>query len=219
MSAEVKQEQQAAPEKEAPKSEEINIVRVRKLLEQEKAARAQAEARLAEMEKQKQPVKEDDDESSDEPYVDHRQLNKKLAKFEQSFEKKVDALAEQKARSLMEQEKQQNYVKQNPDFTQVLTEENIQKFAEKHPSIAERMLRMPDNFDRQALLYEQMKALQTKKEDKPSIQDTIDKNRKSPYYQPSNVGTAPYATVGDFSEAGQKNAYAKLKELKSKLRI
>jgi hypothetical protein len=111
-------------------------------------------------------------------------------------------------------------VKQNSDFQQVLSPENIQQFAEKHPAIAERMLRMPDNFDRQALLYEQIKAFQSEKKDtKPSIQQTIEQNKRSPYYQPSGVGSSPYAQTGDFSPAGQKNAYAKLMELKGKLRI
>ena len=122
---------------------------------------------------------------------------------------------------MLEQEKQHNYIKQNPDFQNVLNQENIQKFAEQHPAIAERMLRMPDNFDRQALLYEQIKVFQSKQKDdaKPSVQQTIDQNRRSPYYQPSGVGSSPYGATGDFSPAGQKNAYDKLQELKSKLRI
>ena len=53
----------------------------------------------------------------------------------------------------------------------------------------------------------------------PSIQDKIDSNKRSPYYQPSGISAAPYAGGGDFSPAGQKNAYAKLQELKSRLRI
>jgi len=213
---------------EVKSDKEINFERVRKQLEQERAARLQAEERAKQLEQERlsqarKPYKEDDEEEeyTDEPYVDHKVLNKKLAKFEHNFEKKVDQLAEQKARELLEQEKQHNYIKQNPDFQNVLNQENIQKFAEQHPAIAERMLRMPDNFDRQALLYEQIKVFQSKQKDdaKPSVQQTIDQNRRSPYYQPSGVGSSPYGATGDFSPAGQKNAYDKLQELKSKLRI
>lgn len=215
-------EQSAIPTKS---DKEINFERLRKQLEQEKQARQLAEQKATQLEQEKssirKPYKDDDDDDSDEPYVDHKSLNKKLSKFEQDFEKKVDQLAEQKARALLEQDKQSNYIKQNPDFQEVLNAENIQKFAEKHPAIAERMLRMPDNFDRQALLYEQIKVFQTTQKEAPkqSIQQTIDQNRKSPFYQPSGVGSAPYAQTGDFSSQGQKNAYDKLVQLKNKLRL
>ena len=42
---------------------------------------------------------------------------------------------------------------------------------------------------------------------------------QSPYYQPSGMGTAPYAQSGDFSAHGQKQAYDKMQELKGRLRI
>lgn len=215
---------QAAPE--AQKDQEINFAKVRKQLDQERAEKQQMQQRIAELEKAqlpKQNIQQNDDDSdySDEPYVDHKKLNKKLKNLESNLEEKIERKAEEKARVLLDQEKHQSYIKSNPDFQQTLTQENIQKFAEKHPAIAERMLRMPDNFDRQALLYEQIKALEaSKKEDqKPSIQQTIDANRRSPFYQPSGVGASPYAQTGDFSPAGQKNAYAKLQELKSRLRL
>jgi len=52
-----------------------------------------------------------------------------------------------------------------------------------------------------------------------SIQEKVDANRRSPYYQPTGVGSAPYGNTGDFSPAGQKNAYAKMQDLKNRLRI
>lgn len=225
------QENQASPaqaEAQKPNDKEYNFAQVRKQLEQERQARMQAEEKASRLEQEqkqaRKPYKDDDDDeedSSNEPYVDHKTLKKQLKKALPQIKEETKKELREEVRREFEQEKQQSYVKQNPDFTQVLTEENIQKFAEKHPSIAERMLRMPDNFDRQALLYEQIKALQLHKKEEPqqTIQKTIDNNRKSPYYQPSGVGTSPYAAVGDFSPAGQKNAYAKLQEMKAKLRI
>jgi hypothetical protein len=208
------------------KDKELNFERLRKQLEQEKAEKLQLQQKFAELERAAQQAKQsphphDEEEDTNEPYVDHKSLTKKFSKWEQQLEQKFEKRAEEKARSIVEQDRQANYVKANPDFQEVLTQENIEKFAQKHPSIAERMLKMPDNFDRQALLYEQIKALQVnkKEEAKPTVQQTIDANRRSPYYQPSGVGTSPYAPVGDFSPGGQKAAYDKLKELKSRLRI
>lgn len=210
----------------AQKDKELNFERLRKQLEQEKAEKLQLQQKFAELERaanhaKQSPHSNEDEEESNEPYVDHKSLSKKFSKWEQQLEQKFEKRAEEKARSIVEQDRQSTYVKSNPDFQDVLTQENIEKFAQKHPSIAERMLKMPDTFDRQALLYEQIKALQVnkKEEAKPTVQQTIDANRRSPYYQPSGVGTSPYAPVSDFSPAGQKAAYDKLKELKSKLRI
>jgi hypothetical protein len=80
---------------------------------------------------------------------------------------------------------------------------------------------MPEGFERKKLVYQNIKELGINKPEQkqPSIQDKIDANRKSPYYQPSGVGTAPYAQVGDFSEAGQKNAFAKMRELQKQMRL
>lgn len=205
---------------------ENNMAQMRKQIEQERKGRVAAEEKAAQLEQEKQqrfksslPYKDDEDDES-EPYVDNKKLNKKFAQFEESFEKKVDARAEQKARSMIEQERQASFLKANPDFQQVLSPEMIQKFAEKHPGIAEPMLDMPDNFSRQKLLYQSIKDLGlTRPEQKgPTIQETIDKNRKSPYYQPSGGNTPPYASQGDFSPGGQKNAYAKMQELISNRR-
>jgi hypothetical protein len=80
---------------------------------------------------------------------------------------------------------------------------------------------MPDTFARQKLVYKNIKALGLHRPEAkaPSVQEKIDANRKSPYYQPSGVGTAPYQSVGDFSAGGQKQAYDKMQELKNRLRI
>jgi len=213
----------STPDQQKNSDKEINFERLRKQLEQERAEKVKMQERLEALEKSHKPVsRDDDDDSSDEPYIDQRTFSKKLSKFEAQLEEKIDRKAEEKARSLLEQEKQQDYMRKNPDFAQVLTQENIQKFATDHPAIAERMLRMPDTFDRQALLYEQLKVMQSQKkasDEKSAIQQKIDQNRKSPFYQPSGMGSSPYAAAGDFSPSGQKSAYEKLQELKSRLRL
>lgn len=201
---------------------EFNFEKLRKQLESERAEKIKMQERLEALERAQRTSKPDDDEDSDEPYIDQKTFSRKMSKFESQMEEKIDKKAEEKARIFLEQEKQQDYVKRNPDFVQTLTQDNIQKFANEHPSIAERMLKMPDNFDRQALLYEQIKALQSQKkasDEKSAVQQKIDQNRKSPFYQPSGMGSSPYAAAGDFSPSGQKASYDKLQELKARLRL
>jgi hypothetical protein len=112
------------------------------------------------------------------------------------------------------------WIENNPDFFEVL-----QKHADKLPTIAPKLadsiLKMPDSFERQQLVYNNIKALGLDKPEQKqsSVQDKIDANRRSPYYQPSSVNTPPYAAAGDFSESGKKNAYQKMQELKNRLRI
>ena len=90
-----------------------------------------------------------------------------------------------------------------------------------NPELAESILEMPEGFERQKLVYKNIKALGLHKpaEKQASIQDKIDANRRSPYYQPTGVSAGPYAGTGDFSKSGQKNAYDKMQQLKAQLRI
>jgi hypothetical protein len=114
-----------------------------------------------------------------------------------------------------------SYLKQNVDFDQIMSPEVIERFANKHPDMAEAILKMPDGFERQKLVYSAIKTTGShlKEQPKSGIQETVDKNRRNPYYSPSGVGTAPYASAGDFSPSGQKNAYEKLQQLKNNLRL
>jgi len=216
--------------KEASKEndKDHNFEQLRRKLEaterEKQAAIAKAaayEKEIAEVAKKKFREPDLDEDTYDEPYVDEKRLNRRLEKFEERFSKKVDEVADQRARQMLEQEKNAQFLRQNPDFSQVLSSEVIERFAQKHPEIAEPMLEMPDGFARQKLLYQNIKALGVHKPAvaPPSIQETIDKNRKSPFYQPTGVGAAPYAGGGDFSEVGQKNAYDKVQELKKRLRL
>jgi hypothetical protein len=186
-----------------------------KQLDAERQARTEMEARLAQIE-QRAPSQENDHDDDNEPYVDKKTLKKQFGAWEKSIDQKIEQKAEQKSRQLIEQERQNSFLKHNPDFSQVLTPDLVAKFAETHPDIAEPMLEMPDNFARQKLLYQNIKALGLHKPPAPKedIQAKIDANRRSPYYQPSGMaGAPPYAQNGDFSQSGQKNAYDKMKQL------
>lgn len=221
------------PPQEPVKNEAIeqNLAKQRQMyerkLEQERLARQQAEERAAAAERASQersrlsPLNEDEDD--DEPYIDKRKLQKTLAKFGEQTKQQTQAEIQAAVQQALDEERRNNYLKENSDFNNVMNGETIEKFALKHPRLAENILRMPDGFERQKLVYENIKALGIDKPEQKAlgIQDKIDANRRAPYYQPSGVGTAPYATSsqGDFSAAGQKNAHAKMQELKSRLRI
>lgn len=185
-------------------------------LEEERGARLQAEKEAQEARSHKQEQEEDDD---NEPYVAPKSLNKKLSSFEKKLEEKIEKKAEQKAYEIMEKREQEKWLSDHKDFYQTM--QTAETFADANPGLANMILRMPEGFERQRLVYENIKAFENQKAKaaQPSIQSKIDENRRSPYYQPSGIANAPYAAAGDFSAVGQKNAYDKMQELKSKLRI
>ena len=186
----------------------------RRELDQERAARAEAE-RIAKEFTTRNQVEEDND---DEPYVNDKKLNRKLSDFERRMEDRIEKKSEEKAYAMMKQDKQQNWLKNNSDFYDVM--QHAEKFAQLDPELAETILEMPEGFERQKLVYKTIKTMGIHKpqERQPTIQDKIDANKRSPYYQPSGIGSSPYAAAGDFSPSGQKNAYDKMKELQNRLR-
>jgi hypothetical protein len=218
-------QEQITPQEKKPSDKEYNFAQLRKQVEQERTARQQAENEKAELmeqinrvAKQKLAV-EDDDDANDEPYIDKRRLKKELVKVVQQTTSDTDTKINNAVQKALAEERRNMWMKNNPDFYEVMN--HAQKFAEKDPELAETILEMPDTFERQKLVYKNIKALglHKKEEPQPTIQDTVNRNQRNPYYQPSGVGTAPYASQADYSPAGQKNAYEKLKELKGRLRL
>lgn len=215
------QENQVQPQ-EQNNSKEYNFRALEAKMQQERQARLEAERRAEQAERAAQESlarKQEDGDDDSEPYVDHKNLSRKLASFEQKLEQKIEKKAEEKAASMLANERKQSWLRQNPDFYEVL--QHAEKFAQKDPELAEAILEMPEGFERQKLVYKNIKALGLHKPEVkgPTIQEKVDANRRSPYYQPSGVANAPYAAAGDFSPVGQKTAYDKMQELKNKLRI
>jgi len=184
-------------------------------LAQERAERERLQQELL----QRQNVQNDDDDHDSEPYVDHKRLRKEQAKFGQQIKQETQSEINKAVQMALKQERENNWLKNNSDFQEVM--QHAEKFAQLDPELAETILEMPAGFERQKLVYKNIKALGLHKE-KPresTIQEKIDANRRSPYYQPSNVGSSPYGGTGDFSNNGQKNAYDKMQELKNRLRL
>lgn len=185
-------------------------------LEQERQARLEAERKMEQVSKQSAPQ---DEEEDDEPYVDRKRLNKTLAKFGQQTKQETQTEIQKAVQSALAEERKQGWLKSNPDFFEIM--QHAEKFAQQDPELAETILQMPDTFERQKLVYKNIKALGIHKppEKQSTIQDKIDANKRSPYYQPTSVGAAPYSQVGDFSPTGQKQAFEKMQQLKKSLRI
>lgn len=203
-----------------PSDKELNFRAIEAKLAQERAARLEVEKeneRLRQL-SQKVPAQEEED-SDDEPYVDHKKLNKKLNKFGQSTQSEIQRAMETAKQTAKEELRQELWLENNPDFYDVL--QHADKLAERAPQLANSILKMPDNFERQKLVYQNIKELgvHKAKAPEPSIQQKIDANRRSPYYQPSGVASAPYSNASDFSEHGQKQAYDQLQKLKKNLRL
>lgn len=188
-----------------------------KELQQERSARLEAERQAQEM-LSKKSISDDEEEDS-EPYVDHKRLKKEQAKFGQRIKQETQNEIQKAVQTALAEDRKHNWLKNNPDFYEVL--KHADKFAAKDPELAETILEMPDTFERQKLVYKSIKAIGIHKpeEKHPSIQEKVDANRRSPYYQPSGVGSAPYSSQGDFSPTGQKQAYDKMKELKARLGV
>jgi len=202
---------------------EYNFRQIERKLQEEREARMQERTAREQLEKELQRLKlnpRDEEDDDSEPYVDHKKLNKTLSKFGQNTQSEIQKAMELAKQKAKEELKQEMFLDSNPDFYDVL-QNHAEKLPSKAPKLAESILNMPDTFERQKLVYNNIKALGLDKPEvkQASIQEKIDANRKSPFYQPTGVGTAPYASAGDFSHSGQKNAYDKMQELKNRLRL
>jgi hypothetical protein len=212
------QESQAQEQK--PSDKELNFRALQAKYERQlQESNAEKERYKQELEqKARLPYKDNDDED-DEPYVAQKKLDKRLAQFGQNTQSEIQKAMEVAKHAAKQELRQEMWLESNSDFYDVL--QHAEKFAQKAPQLAESILKMPEGFERQKLVYQNIKTLGIDKPEQKqaTIQDKIDANKRSPYYQPSGVGAAPYAQVGDYSEGGQKQAYEKMQQLKKQLRI
>lgn len=207
--------QAAQATEQKPTDKEINFRAIeakhRKELEQARQEKMELEKRLQEAQ-----AGQKEEEEEDEPYVAPKRLEKKLAQFGKNTQTDIQKAMETAKAQAKEEMKQEMWLEKNADFFDIM--KSADKLYTEDRELADTILTMPDNFERQKLVYKTIKKLGLHEEKKqPSIQDKIDANRKSPYYQPSGIATAPYAAAGDFSSAGQKNAYTKMQELKKRM--
>lgn len=213
---------EAAPS-QLPSDKELNFraleQKYQRQLEQERQARIEAE-RMAQEALQARNIPDDDEDEDDpEPYVNKKKLKKEQERFGQKIKHETQNEIQKAVQTALEKERTENWLRQNPDFENVL--QHADKFYEFDQELAESILRMPNTFERQKIVYKNIKALGLHKEKpkEPSIQEKVDANRRSPFYQPSNVSNSPYLSQGDFSRSGQKEAYERMQQMKAKLRL
>lgn len=205
-------------QQQQPTDKELNFRALEAKYQRElEKVNSERERLTRELESRSQTQEEPDNEND--PYIDHKKLDKKLSKFGQTTQTEIQKAMVMAKEAAKEELKQEMFLDNNPDFYDVL--KLADKFAQRAPRMAETILRMPEGFERQKLVYQTIKELGIDKPEpkQQSIQEKVDANKRSPYYQPSGVGAAPYASAGDFSPSGQKNAYEKMKELKNRLRL
>ena len=105
--------------------------------------------------------------------------------------------------------------------------DEIQKFINEHPNIAEKLEKMPDNFDRQQLVYETIKTFKNIKPaqsttppvQKSMLAQAFDARKSAMAYQPGGSSGGPFQSMGDFSPSGQKNAYERFKALQKTVNL
>ena len=199
---------------------ELNFRKLEAYYEQKLAQeRAEKEEALRIAREAAQSAKIEEEEEDSDPYVDRRKLDKKLQKFGQATQSEIQKAMEIAKAKAKEELKQELWLEQNPDFYDTL--QLADKFAESEPHLAQTILKMPDGFERQKLVYQNIKALglDKPKETAPTANQLIQKNKNYGGYQPNGFTGPAYATNGDFSESGQKQAYEKMLQLKKNLRI
>lgn len=217
-------QEQAAVSQQAG-DEQMNLVKQRKMyerqLDQERQARIQLEQRLSEIERSKRPT-EDEDEDDGEPYIDRRKLAKTTTKVKQEIRQETQQDVKQAIQVALEQDRRERWLESNPDFEETMS--HADKLAQMDPELARSILAMPDSFERQKMVYRNIKLLGVNKPKAPesTVQQKIDANRKSPFYQPSGVGSAPYGVHnGGFnvSEQQGKDLYNQMKETQKRMRL
>jgi hypothetical protein len=203
------------------KSAEYKFAQLRKQLENERYAREQAEARAKQYEEERKEwqsskMKEPEEDKYDDPYIDEKRLEKRFKSWEASQSERIDKIAEAKAKAILEQERQANFLNESRDFDKIMSPEMLQKFVDTYPDIADGILKnMPDDFNRQKHVYKTIKSLKLhlKPEEKEDVNQQIAKNQKSGLYQPSGISPSPYKAAGDFSREGQKQAHEQMEAL------
>jgi hypothetical protein len=171
------------------------------------------------LEKSRRSYDDDEDEDDDEPYLAKKKFKKEQAKLSQELKQTTQQDIQRAVQEAIEKERTEAWLDNNKDFEETM--KNADKLVIEHPELAQQLLKMPNNFDRQKLVYYNIKKLGLDRAKAPekTAQERIDENRRSPYYQPSGIGNAPHSVNGDFSLTGQKAAYEKMQQLKKNLRL
>lgn len=211
-----------------PNDKEYNFAQLRKKAEQteyelgrerEERAKLSEQVEALKAQNSQTTVQDDDDDGDNEPYIDKKTLKKHIRKLKEENETIITKKAEEIANRMLEQERRNNEVYRlktmYPDFYDVLNEQTAQKLSEKHPELADKILKIPDEQLRKETAYQTIKSMNLHKPDPPSTntQDQINQKQRSHYYYPSGIATPAANNTTDFSEVGKKQAWEKMQSL------
>lgn len=206
-----------------PNDKEYNFAQIRQQLEKEKQEKIQMKEEIEKLKKvAHEKLSSHDDDDDDEPYIDKRRLKKELNKVVEQTSTETDSKIQSIVNKALSEERQKHWLQGNPDFQEVM--QHAQKLQDSDPELADIILGMPENFERHKLVYKHIKAtgLHKPAQPKSNIQEKIDANRRSPYYQPSGIASPGYGIVNggkDYNEAEMKSAYDVMQQSKKRMRI
>lgn len=205
---------------ERPSDKELNFraleAKHKQDIEQEKRKFESLQNELQEIKSMMNQSTQDQDD--DDPYVDQKKLARKLEQFGKKSQEQTKGEIQSAIQKAIEEDRKERWLDNNKDFYDVL--KHADKLYETDPELADTILQMPDGFARQKLVYKNIKALKLHEEKKEeSVQDQINAKRRGAHYQPSSQSSSPYGSQGDFSPAGQKNAYDQMKDLQQRMRF
>ncbi len=211
-----------APVQDAVEQEkQKNFAELRRIAENERSERIRLQEELDQLRRSAKPL--DDDEDDSEPYVDNKKFKKKLNQFGQELGQKTSEIVRAEVEKALQEERKSSWLRQNVDYNSVMSDANVAKFKEKYEDECRSILSHPDQFEQNRLAYYAIKAkgLDRPEIKQPSAQELADKNRRTPYYQPSGIPNAPYGgSLGrNVSEEEGKAALANMRSLQKNLRI
>jgi hypothetical protein len=214
------EENTTAQTQEKPSDKELNFraleSKYKTEMQREKEKFDSLQRELSEIKNYMQKKEEPED---DDPYIDHKKFDKKIGEYDKKMQANTQTQIQTAIQKAISEDRRERWLDTNKDFYDVL--KHADKLYEEDQELAETILQMPDTFERQKLVYKNIKALGLHKEKKPvdSTQDRINARMTGAHYQPSSQNAAPYGSAGDFSPGGQKNAYDQMKQLQKRMRL
>lgn len=215
---------QNTPETPKPNDKEYNFSQIRQQLEREKQEKLQMKEEIEKLKKiaQEKLSSRNDDDDDDEPYIDKKKLKRELNKVVEQTNTETDSKIQSIVNKALSEERQRVWLERNKDFQEVM--QHAQKLQDSDPELADIILNMPESFERHKLVYKHIKAtgLHNPVQPKENIQNKIDANRRSPYYQPSGLSSPGYGISNggkDYNQNEMKSAYDIMQQSKQKMRI
>jgi hypothetical protein len=224
----VTSQETAEPETKSSSDKELNFRRLEEARNKEREDKIRLELQNQQLTKEVQEMKEflkpkevdpfDDVDEYIEPELKAR-LQAKFDKVSSSLERKAEEIAERKYQEIQkrkEEDDKKNFLpklqKEFNDFDQIMTEQNIMELGKNDSWSLKTVLMIPDEYEKRKALYEKIKERKQLEENKPTIQDKVQKNMRNPYFIPSSATPNSPAIDYDLNADGARQAaYQSLK--------